>query len=390
MGEQFERGSKIRKGDLCVVIGAGRSGKAAVALLLREGAKVRFLEKNPAALREEEKKDLMAKGVELVFGDHKKDHFKGARFVIPSPGIPRAQIEPFLEDEALRKGACEIMAEMELAWRYLNDEPVLAVTGTSGKTTTVSVAAAMLQAQGLSVFLGGNIGTPLSEYVLDERRADVLVLEISSFQLQCCSTFAPRVAVMLNISPNHLDYHKDMQEYTDAKFRLFRWQDENDLAVLGEDLQECAKAYGLRARKIFVSATDRFKDMLLLGRHNQFNCEAAWQACRFFGVSLANATKAVARFSPLPNRLERVRDHKGVLYVNDSKCTTVSALEVALRAFDRPIRLLCGGKFKGGDLKALAPLVQKKVREVALFGASREIFEPAWKDIVPLSWHETL
>ena len=122
----------------------------------------------------------------------------------------------------------EIPAEMELAWRALDGEPVLAVTGTSGKTTTVSLAAAMLREQGLRVFLGGNIGTPLSEYLLAGEKADVLVLETSSFQLQCCSTFHPRVAVVLNISPNHLDYHKDMEEYIEAKFRLFRCQTEDD------------------------------------------------------------------------------------------------------------------------------------------------------------------
>ncbi|MCR4667021.1 MAG: UDP-N-acetylmuramoyl-L-alanine--D-glutamate ligase [Desulfovibrio sp.] len=390
MLEEFERGARVGEGQLCVVVGAGRSGKAAVELLLREKAKVRFLEKNAGALTEAEQKTLRERGVELIFGEHKKTHFSGARFVISSPGIPRASLEPFLDQESLRRGSTELIAEMELAWRYLDDEPVLAVTGTSGKTTTVSLCAAMLKAQGLSVFLGGNIGTPLSEYVLDGRKADVLVLEISSFQLQCCSTFAPRVACLLNISPNHLDYHKDMKEYTDAKFRLFRWQDENDLAVLGEGLEESARAYNLRARKIFVRATDRFPKTRLIGEHNRFNAEAAWNACRFFGVSMQNAEKAVADFQPLPNRLERVREHNGVLFVNDSKCTTVSALEVALRAFERPVRLLCGGKFKGGDLAGLSDLVREKVREVGLFGASREHFEGAWKGIVPISWHPVL
>mgnify|MGYP000423529952 CR=1 FL=1 len=133
---------------------------------------------------------------------------------------------------------------MELAWRALDGEPVLAVTGTSGKTTTVSLAAAMLREQGLRVFLGGNIGTPLSEYLLSGEKADVLVLETSSFQLQCCSTFHPRVAVVLNISPNHLDYHKDMEEYIEAKFRLFRCQTEEDLAVLEPGLEETADRFG--------------------------------------------------------------------------------------------------------------------------------------------------
>ena len=171
---------------------------------------------------------------------------------------------------------------------------------------------------------------------------------------------------------------------------MFRCQDEGDLAVLGEDLQALADAHRLKARKVFVKATDRFPASCLMGAHNRINEEAAWQACRLFGVTEASATRAVERFQPLPHRLERVRELGGVLYVNDSKCTTVSALQVALEAFDRPVRLLCGGKFKGGDLAGLADLLRANVQEVVLFGASREHFEKAWQGIVPISWHETM
>ena len=165
---------------------------------------------------------------------------------------------------------------------------------------------------------------------------------------------------------------------------------EGDLAVLGADLRPLAERYALKARTVFVDATERFPHSRLMGRHNRINEEAAWQACRLFGVREESAARAVARFAPLPHRLERVRELRGVLYVNDSKCTTVSALQVALEAFDRPVRLLCGGKFKGGDLAALSALVREKVKEVVLFGASREHFEKAWQGVVPLSWHPTL
>lgn len=382
------RGRRIQVGELAVVVGAGRSGMAAARLLSREGARVRLLDSNAAALSSAQKAAMRKLGVDVQLGEHRPEQFEHAAFVVPSPGMPAAKLAPYLGEA--RGGAPEVLAEMELAWRYLNDEPVLAVTGTSGKTTTASLAAAMLQAQGYAVFLGGNIGTPLSEYVLSDRKADVLVLEVSSFQLQTCSTFCPRAGVLLNITPNHLDYHKDMAEYTEAKFRLFRCQDEGDLAVLGADLKEQARGFNLRARQVWVKESGRFPKSRLLGAHNKFNEEAAWQACRFFGVSEANAARAVARFAPLPHRLEVVREHRGVLYVNDSKCTTVSSLEVALRAFDRPVRLLCGGKFKGGDLAALGDLLRERVREVALFGASREHFETAWQGLVPLHWHATL
>ena len=381
------RGRRINAGELAVVVGAGRSGVAAARLLRRAGARVRLLDSNLKALagRESLATELAAQGIEVQLGEHIPGQFAGAAFVVPSPGMPVAKLDGLVDTQV-----SEILAEMELAWRYLDDEPVLAITGTSGKTTTASLAAAMLHEQGYAVFLGGNIGTPLSEYVLGGKKADVLVLEISSFQLQACTTFCPRAGILLNITPNHLDYHKDMAEYTEAKFRLFRCQSEEDLAVFGEELRSEVTRHSIKARKVFVKATDRFANSCLMGAHNRINEEAAWQACRLFGVTEASAARAVERFKPLPHRLERVAERNGVLYVNDSKCTTVSALQVALEAFDRPVRLLCGGKFKGGDLAGLADLLRAKVQEVVLFGASREHFEKAWQDIVPITWHETM
>ena len=209
MAQNEDRGRCIKAGELAVVVGAGRSGKAAARLLLRQGARVRLLESNPQALDEAQAAALRAEGIELVLGEQGPELFAGAKMVVPSPGLPVVRLREMMGPHADAEGT-EILAEMELAWRALDGEPVLAVTGTSGKTTTVSLAAAMLREQGLRVFLGGNIGTPLSEYLLSGEKADVLVLETSSFQLQCCSTFHPRVAVVLNIAPNRLDDHKDM------------------------------------------------------------------------------------------------------------------------------------------------------------------------------------
>lgn len=389
MAQNEDRGWNIRAGELAVVVGAGRSGKAAARLLSRQGARVRLLERDPQTLDEAAVAALRADGIEVVLGEQGQELFAGARLVVPSPGLPVVRLREMMGPHADAPGT-EILAEMELAWRALDGEPVLAVTGTSGKTTTVSLAAAMLREQGLRVFLGGNIGTPLSEYLLSGQKADVLVLEASSFQLQCCSTFHPRAAVVLNISPNHLDYHKDMDEYIEAKFRIFQCQTGDDLAVLAPELDEMAARFGLRARKVLIRPGDRFPDCPLFGRHNQYNAEAAWQACRLFGVTEEAAARAVAAFKPLPNRLESVARVKGVLYVNDSKCTTVAALRVALEAMDHPVHLLCGGKFKGGDLEALRELVRAKAKSVNLYGASRDVFEAAWRGIVPLCWHETL
>ena len=374
-----------------IVVGGGRSGQAAARLLRRLGATVRLLERNAEKLPGGFTAWAASEGVEILGGEHRREYFLDADILIPSPGAAVSMLRPLLTPGE----EPEIMAETELAWRQLEGEPVLAVTGTIGKTTTISMCAAMLEAQGLNVFLGGNIGTPLSEYVLARAegrpRADVLALELSSFQLQTCTTLRPRVAVLLNISANHLDYHKDMKEYIEAKMRLFRCQDASCLAVFGPGLRGLPERMKVSARTgYFDPDSGRFPDMQLIGPHNHANAEAAWQACREFGVTLENARRAMQRFKPLPHRLERIAEKDGVLYVNDSKCTTVEALKVALASFERPVLLLAGGRFKGGDLAGLAPLLKRHVKAAGLYGASREVFENAWKDILPTSWDETL
>ena len=374
-----------------IVVGGGRSGQAAARLLRRLGATVRLLERNAEKLPGGFTAWAASEGVEILGGEHRREYFLDADILIPSPGAAVSMLRPLLTPGE----EPEIMAETELAWRQLEGEPVLAVTGTSGKTTTISMCAAMLEAQGLNVFLGGNIGTPLSEYVLARAegrpRADVLALELSSFQLQTCTTLRPRVAVLLNISANHLDYHKDMKEYIEAKMRLFRCQDASCLAVFGPGLRGLPERMKVSARTgYFDPDSGRLPDMQLIGPHNHANAEAAWQACREFGVTLENARRAMQRFKPLPHRLERIAEKDGVLYVNDSKCTTVEALKVALASFERPVLLLAGGRFKGGDLAGLAPLLKRHVKAAGLYGASREVFENAWKDILPTSWDETL
>lgn len=376
------------------VIGAGRSGRAAVRLLHEAGADVRLLEKKPEQMPADFASWLSEHRVPVLGGDHKPEYFEGVDLVIPSPAAAKAVIEPLLP--AGKDGAkAEICAETELAWRMLEGEPVIGVTGTSGKTTTTSLCAAMLEAHGLRVFTGGNIGVPLSEYVLarlhGEPKADVVVLELSSFQLQTCSTLHPRVGILLNISENHLDFHKDMKEYTDAKMRLFARQTERDVAILHPSLSALPEAYGMKARVIYLTPGARpFPDTKLIGAHNQSNAEAAFLAASLFDVTREEAARAMREFAPIAHRLEHIADIDGVQYVNDSKCTTIEALRVALAAFDRPVILLAGGKFKGGDVEGVCPLLRDHVRAVALYGASREHFEPAWKNVVPVTWDETM
>ncbi len=379
-----DKANPVKAGDLVAVIGAGTSGEAAARLLHKLGARVRLLERNPDQISPDLFATAKELGYEIITGPHKSEHFQGVSLVVPSPGVPFTVLRPLLAGTGI-----PVMAELELASRF-TDTPILAVTGTSGKTTTVSLCAAMLRAAGKKVFLGGNIGTPLSEYVLGEEEADVLVLEVSSFQLMGCDTFHPRVGVLLNISPNHLDQHADMNEYVEAKFNLFARQGAKDLALFGLGLKEEAAAHKLKARVAYFTEENRFPATPLIGKHNQANLEAAYIACREFGVTLEEATAAAAAFKPLPNRLELVGEWNGVAYINDSKCTTASALAVALESMTRPTFLLAGGVFKGGDLESLIPLLREKIKAVGLFGASQDIFTKAWQGVVPLHWFPTL
>ena len=375
----------VAPGQLAVVVGAGESGAAAACLLAALGANVRLVEKNAAHVSDEIRSLAGSGALELQTGDHDAGQFAGAALVVTSPGVPLGVLRPFLD----QAGNPPLMSELELALRYTH-EAILAVTGTSGKTTTVSLAAAMLEEGGKKVFLGGNIGTPLSRYVLRGEKADVLVLELSSFQLQGTSSLRPRVAVILNLSPNHLDHHADLEEYREAKFRIFARQGKDDVAILPPELARRYVEGGFAAQLETLAPGKRFASMRLLGRHNIANAEAAWLACREFGVSEADAARAAETFVPLRHRLENAGEIDGVLYVNDSKSTTVDSLAAALDSFESQIILLAGGKFKGGDLVSLRPALETRVKAIFLFGASRDIFEEAWQGAAPIHWDADL
>ncbi len=397
-----KRAPLFAKSDLAVVVGAGVSGEAAARLLAHLGAKVRLLDRKAgnisaafAALAEKE-------GIEIICGDHTPEQFMGAALVVTSPGVPLPALERLLAqagDNAPVQAAGParlplLIGELELASRY-TDEPILAITGTSGKTTTTSLADAMLRKSGFATFIGGNIGTPLSAHVLARLRGecekkDVLVLEVSSFQLQTCHSFHPKAAVLLNLTENHLDHHADMDEYTGAKLNVFSRQTPDDFAVVHPDLETLCKSAGCKARIEAIRPQNRFPNLKLIGGHNAFNAEAAWLAVAPFGADKAKAAEAAGQFAPIEHRLELVAEFGGARYVNDSKCTTVDALKVALQSFADPVILLAGGKFKGGDLASLGELVKQRVKSVILFGDSRDIFTRAWDGIVPISWHPGL
>jgi UDP-N-acetylmuramoylalanine--D-glutamate ligase len=377
---EFIHDNQLR-GHTAVVLGAGASGLAAARLLARMGAAVRVLEKNEASAAKVPA-DL---GLEVCVGEHKPAHFEGADLIVLSPGIARSKVASLLPE------GVQVVSELELASWFVS-EPIIAVTGTNGKTTTTTLISRILEANGKKVFTGGNIGTPLCEYLLGDEQADVLVLEVSSFQLQNSPSFHPRVGVLLNFSANHLDYHETMEEYLSAKLSMFTHMDAEDLAVVPLSMKdELEKRDFTRSRRVYFVASPRFTCPGLPGEHNQENMEAAYLACRYFGLSQEDVQRGIDGFSTLAHRIEAVAEHNGIVFIDDSKSTTIDSMIAALKSQDRPVRLLAGGVFKGGDLGAVLPVLREKVRAVYLFGQSREIFEEAWSDCgKEISWDATL
>ncbi len=380
---------KIFQTKQTVVVGAGVSGLAACRLLLSLGAKVRLVDAKadlPQDVLLKVHADPASVGLTLEAGPHSARQFTDADLIVLSPGVPVKKLASVLADV----DPARVVAEMEFASWFL-DEPVIAITGTNGKTTTTTLVGHILEHAGLSTFVGGNIGTPLCDYVLGDTPADVLVIEISSFQLQNCRTFKPRVAALLNFSANHLDYHLDMEEYLSAKLQLFACQDHGCVAVIPAAMQEELSARSFtKARMDAFTAATTFDCPGLPGPHNRENIAAAWRMVRPFGVTEDQARAAIAAFTALPHRIEPVGEAGGVLFVNDSKATTLDSVCAAIKSFDRPVRLLLGGVFKGGDVATLLPVMQGRVQSVGLFGASREVFEPVLAPHYPVCWHQTL
>ncbi len=380
---------KIFKRKLAVVVGAGVSGLAACRFLLSLGATVRLVD-----AKADLSQDVLLKvaqnpaeaGITLQAGPHTPAQFEDADLVVLSPGVPVKKLAEVLQNvEPWR-----VVAEMEFASWFLR-EPIIAITGTNGKTTTTTLVGHILEHAGLSTFVGGNIGTPLCDYLMRDEAADVLVIEISSFQLQNCRTFAPRVAALLNFSANHLDYHADMEEYLSAKLNLFSQQDHGCVAIVPAAMKDELEARNFTdARREYFSADTDFECPGLPGAHNRENIAAAWRMVRCFGVTQEQARAAIAAFHALPHRIQPVGTARGVRFVNDSKATTLDSVAAAVRSMDAPVRLLMGGVFKGGVVEDILPALQERVVSVGLFGASREVFEPALAPHFPVAWDQTL
>jgi UDP-N-acetylmuramoylalanine--D-glutamate ligase len=375
------------------VIGIGKTGLATARFLAGRRARIALTDEKPVNAWGDALGALEELRADLTVAPYGTEVLAGAELVVPSPGVyPQ---NPILAEALRRK--IPIVSEIELAWRFLRT-PIVAITGTNGKTTVTTLIGEILSAAGQKVFVGGNIGAPLIGYADGPQDADWAVAEVSSFQLQWAVEFRPRIAILLNTAPDHIDYHGTFDGYRRAKEAIFARQTGDDVAILNAGEDSTAELQGrLAARtELFSSAGAVARGISLAGeqliriapsgereeyplgmihlpgRHNVENVMAAILAARACGCAPAAIIGAVEGFRGIAHRIEYAGEKNGVLFYDDSKGTNVGAVVRALESFSRPVVLLLGGRDKEGDFETLAPLLRERVREMILFGEARE------------------
>lgn len=391
------------KNKKVVVVGFARTGQAVCDFLLeKEVARLTVSDRKPE--NELERVDEYRKrGVEFDCGRHRLELFLSADLIVVSPGVP-----PLPEILEARHKGVKVISEIELAYHFLNSR-LVGITGSNGKSTTTTLVYRMLKTSGLRVHLTGNIGRPLISFVKRSRPDHIIVTEISSFQLEFTEKFRTDVAVFLNISPNHLDWHKTLDNYIRAKKKLFDQQRPGDLSVLNRDdavlwdwrREKKTELYAfsrkhkvprgcyLKDSTIWLKLEEELpviniRDIKLRGVHNLENVMAAVVASRLAGASLPAIRQTIRDFRGLEHRLEEVRTINRVLFVNDSKATTVAATVKAVQSYSRPIVLILGGRDKGGDFSPLRRALKNRVRKILLIGEAREKIRRALEGAFPL------
>jgi UDP-N-acetylmuramoylalanine--D-glutamate ligase len=381
-------------GKKILVIGLARTGRECVRFLARQGARVWVSDLRGTEDLQAEITNLAGVAVTYRLGGEDASWLDGVDAVIPSPGVPQ---ENLLLQGARARGI-SILSEIELAYRFFT-VPLAAITGTNGKSTTTTLLGEMIRASGRKVFLGGNLGVPLVGALAQEW--DWAVVEISSFQLEWTTQFRPRIAVLLNITEDHLDRYPSFADYCAAKARIFAAQNGDDVAILNRDdplvwkMRDRIKArvvsFGFAETPagvftagggiVWRDGADENRFSLgrtrLQGVHNLENMMAAVAAAKSAGVEPAMIQQVLDNFPGLEHRLEFIREKGGVRYYNDSKGTNVGAVVKSLASFTEPVILLAGGVDKGGDYAPLKEGVRRKVRRLVLFGAAREIIARA-------------
>jgi UDP-N-acetylmuramoylalanine--D-glutamate ligase len=370
------------------VVGAARSGVAAATLLAQRGARVTLTDVQPE-LQQETVKELHHAGVELELGEHRPATFLSADLLVLSPGVP-LELPPIV---AARSGGVEVIGEIELASRWLSGR-IVAITGTKGKSTTTTLTGRMFDAGGLKAIVGGNIGTPLSAQVAASTPDTFHIVEVSSFQLETIATFHPWIAVLLNISSDHLDRHGSMEAYAAAKARIFENQTEDDFAVVNaDDPQTLALARASRARKVPFSMSTPLVPLTsirLLGRHLFSDVMAAATVAKIAGVPQDAMVRAVESFTGLEHALEPVAEIDSVRFVNDSKATNVEAAQRAIESFDRGLVVIMGGRFKSGDFSLLREPLKSRGATVVAIGEATPLIRRALAGAVPVEAAETM
>jgi UDP-N-acetylmuramoylalanine--D-glutamate ligase len=396
-----------------VVVGAARSGVAAAELLASRGAETILTDVRSAI---EDEGRLREAGVKLELGGHRRETFTDADLIVLSPGVSPLQPDVV----AARDADVPVIGELELAFRWLRGR-VVAITGTKGKSTTTTLIGRMLEAGGLKTMVGGNIGVPLSAQVERSTPDTIHVVEASSFQLETTELFHPMVAVLLNFSPDHLDRHANVEEYADAKARIFANQGPHDWAVVNVDDPEAVRlASRGRARQIPISRTQTLSEGLmiaagsilrrgtgagarggeqtlvplsavkLIGPHLVTDVLAAAAVADIFGVSPAAMTKAVDAFPGLEHALESVREIAGVRFVNDSKATNIEAALRSIESFTGDLVVIIGGRYKGGDFGLLREPLRARHGTVVAIGEARPLLHQALADTVRVRDAETM
>ena len=388
-----------------VILGGGESGTGAAILGKQKGWEVFLSDKSP--LKDIYKEELMAAGIRWEEGQHTESEILSADCIIKSPGIPHKV--PIIQ-HAKEKGI-EIISEIEFASRY-TDAKIIAITGSNGKTTTTSLLYHLLQQAGLSVGVGGNIGHSFARMVAEEPK-EYYVLEISSFQLDDITSFRPHIALLLNITPDHLDrYNYEFQNYIDAKFRITAFQEASDYLlydaddpVLQEELtkrkdikaqllpfslekENTQGVYCLDEKNIHINFNQNLlemstKDLTIKGKHNLKNAMGATMVAKMLNIRNESIRNSLMTFQGVPHRLEFVREVEGVKYINDSKATNVNSVYYALDSMEDNLVWIVGGQDKGNDYNPLIPYVSKKVKAIVCLGLDNQKIIQTFQSIIP-------
>jgi len=401
------------KGKKILVVGLGKSGLASAMYLRSQGAQVTVSDVRSAEALAKDLPLLLDAGIMVEAGGHGLLTFRRQDWIVVSPGVPLNTPEL----AQARSFGTPVIGELELAARFLRGS-ILAITGSNGKTTTTALCGEIFRASGLPTQVGGNIGIPVISQVADSRDDGWNVLEVSSFQLETTVDFHPRIAVILNLTPDHLDRHGSMELYIAAKERIFANQTAEDFLVLNAEdanTQHCAvhahsKIFWFSGRRavrqgafvyqdaiVWRAAEDSalepvlpLKEITLKGEHNVENVLAAVCAAKLAGISAETIRRAVAAFRAVEHRLEFVARIAGVDFYNDSKATNVDATMKAIASFSGGIHLILGGKDKDSDYTLLRPLLGARVRAVYTIGAAAEKIEQQIADATEIVACHTL